>query len=396
MKRRDVVGTLVAATGLGMANSMETAAQSLEDAVSGPLVVHSNGEMSTLTNDTAPVANPDAMLHLWNVGPENMSLRVTSHWSGTAAEPYQNNDSILSEVFNRTTENSRNRSWGGSFANAYNDIPAGVRDNGERTGVLGWAVSVAHRGYKHDGTLVRQTGIYGRAGFQGDGSFVSGTSAVIETAIGVKGEVLNDSPGAVIQNARAGEFTSASSTGSVQTNIAVYAYAANGLVANFSFYGSRGKLFNQDQIIAGSLVTQSGAMFAARHGGNSLEFGNPDPNGYACNIGATYSHGIPFLAFSAEADPSGNTFRTRGKRGSVIHGDLAGGIVFSRVTDPNANGQALAESACIDADGRLGMVSNPPSSASAPGRVGAIAWDANHVYVCVAPNSWKRTALSSW
>jgi hypothetical protein len=37
-----------------------------------------------------------------------------------------------------------------------------------------------------------------------------------------------------------------------------------------------------------------------------------------------------------------------------------------------------------------------PASSSAPGQVGEIAWDNGYVYVCVAPNTWKRAALSSW
>ena len=37
-----------------------------------------------------------------------------------------------------------------------------------------------------------------------------------------------------------------------------------------------------------------------------------------------------------------------------------------------------------------------PASASATGTTGEIAWDANYVYVCVATNTWKRSALSTW
>jgi len=37
-----------------------------------------------------------------------------------------------------------------------------------------------------------------------------------------------------------------------------------------------------------------------------------------------------------------------------------------------------------------------PSSASASGTKGTIAWDANYIYVCVANNTWKRAALTTW
>lgn len=37
-----------------------------------------------------------------------------------------------------------------------------------------------------------------------------------------------------------------------------------------------------------------------------------------------------------------------------------------------------------------------PASSSSPGEVGEMAWDNGYMYVCVAPNTWKRAALSSW
>lgn len=37
-----------------------------------------------------------------------------------------------------------------------------------------------------------------------------------------------------------------------------------------------------------------------------------------------------------------------------------------------------------------------PTTASSPGRKGDNAFDANYFYVCVATNTWKRVALSTW
>lgn len=39
---------------------------------------------------------------------------------------------------------------------------------------------------------------------------------------------------------------------------------------------------------------------------------------------------------------------------------------------------------------------NTPATAAATGSTGQIAWDSNYVYVCVATNTWKRAALSTW
>ena len=37
-----------------------------------------------------------------------------------------------------------------------------------------------------------------------------------------------------------------------------------------------------------------------------------------------------------------------------------------------------------------------PASASSTGTAGDIAYDSNYIYVCVATNTWKRAALSTW
>jgi len=42
------------------------------------------------------------------------------------------------------------------------------------------------------------------------------------------------------------------------------------------------------------------------------------------------------------------------------------------------------------------MPTGTPASAGATGIAGTMIWDANYIYVCVATNTWKRTALSSW
>lgn len=37
-----------------------------------------------------------------------------------------------------------------------------------------------------------------------------------------------------------------------------------------------------------------------------------------------------------------------------------------------------------------------PASATATGTQGQIVWDADYIYVCVATNTWKRAAISTW
>lgn len=328
-------------------------------------------------------------------------------YEGSTGAPYVNNDIILCETYNRTLSDSANRSWAISCSNAYHDIPAGVTDSGTRVGCLGWAVSVTGRpGYEHRGTIGELTGVMGTSGFQGAG--FSGAEIIEATA--VRGVVYADNAGGIIRFARAGVFASDGVVGgsTIEENAAIYARAQRGTVSNYSFYGELGELYNQnvihspEKISGGSKYTQSNAPITARVGRNGFEFGFPDGSGYGSNIGATQSLGYPFFAFCAEADATGDTYTTRGKLGTVVYNDLAGSTIYGRLTNANAAGQSVTEDMRHRADGKfafgknLMMASAPPATATSAGEVGEVTWDANYFYVCVAANTWKRTALATW
>jgi hypothetical protein len=51
----------------------------------------------------------------------------------------------------------------------------------------------------------------------------------------------------------------------------------------------------------------------------------------------------------------------------------------------------------LDVNGTFRIASTGvPASATAAGNAGTIVWDSGFVYVCVATNTWKRAALSTW
>jgi len=55
------------------------------------------------------------------------------------------------------------------------------------------------------------------------------------------------------------------------------------------------------------------------------------------------------------------------------------------------------DSAFATLDGKLILeTSAAPSSASDTGSAGEVRWDASFIYVCIAANTWKRTAISTW
>lgn len=50
----------------------------------------------------------------------------------------------------------------------------------------------------------------------------------------------------------------------------------------------------------------------------------------------------------------------------------------------------------INGDSMRLRTASTPASATAAGDAGTIKWDADHIYVCVATDTWKRAALSTW
>ena len=42
------------------------------------------------------------------------------------------------------------------------------------------------------------------------------------------------------------------------------------------------------------------------------------------------------------------------------------------------------------------LPSAPPEAADSPGVAGTITWDATHLYVCVATDTWVRADLTTW
>lgn len=68
-------------------------------------------------------------------------------------------------------------------------------------------------------------------------------------------------------------------------------------------------------------------------------------------------------------------------------------IVVLRVS--NVNSSLRTVNADIFA-ANLVISNSVPANSSANGLAGFIARDSDYIYVCVANNTWKRTALSTW
>ena len=167
----------------------------------------------------------------------------------------------------------------------------------------------------------------------------------------------------------------------------------------------------------GALLTQSGTLTAANssnavlvrrngvtnstgslnYSGNVLQI-TDNPTGTGTVSGALISGSL-----SVAADGSGTTERIRfdprvANGASAVAHMLDTGNALSTagalLLDVRNNGVSKH---AVDLNGNIiEKVPTTPASATAAGVQGTICWDADYVYVCVATNTWKRSALGSW
>ena len=91
------------------------------------------------------------------------------------------------------------------------------------------------------------------------------------------------------------------------------------------------------------------------------------------------------LKVTGTTDISGAT-----NSGGNITGNLTGNVTGDVTGDVTGNLTG-------DVTGNLTIPnSTAPSSKNAAGNTGQIAWDTDYIYVCVATDTWKRAALSTW
>jgi hypothetical protein len=88
--------------------------------------------------------------------------------------------------------------------------------------------------------------------------------------------------------------------------------------------------------------------------------------------------------FSAKSDTKNPAFYISGSGDAYLSGKLGIGT-----NDPLVN---------LDVNGNSIRVrtANTPSSAGDLGAQGEIRWDADYIYICVATDTWKRVAISTW
>lgn len=76
---------------------------------------------------------------------------------------------------------------------------------------------------------------------------------------------------------------------------------------------------------------------------------------------------------------------------------------FANISDVGLDTGDINCQGSIEVDGYLAVTGNVnitnsyvPTANTSPGTAGQIVWDTNHLYICVATNTWKRANISTW
>jgi len=114
-------------------------------------------------------------------------------------------------------------------------------------------------------------------------------------------------------------------------------------------------------------------------------------DGVTSNETSSYSL---YLGFDSRASADGNTNEIVLGPNAIGNGSNTATIGDDNVTDVyiNKDGGATVHAGQY----RLSALNTAPASAAAAGTLGEIRVDANHIYVCTATDTWKRTALTTW
>ena len=111
------------------------------------------------------------------------------------------------------------------------------------------------------------------------------------------------------------------------------------------------------------------------------------------DIGSIYFNSAEHMFIRQENGAKDLALRIASTNAIRIDGSTSRVGIFedSPVTTLDVNGSFRVQSDSIAIQN-----SKTPANATDTGQAGQICWDTNYLYVCVALNTWKRIALSSW
>lgn len=225
------------------------------------------------------------------------------------------------------------------------------------------------------------------------------------------------SSGHMVLTPRSGRDVYLSGTKTVINSSSVFNTEFNGVGGIYSRWSVGGTAIgfigSGDQISAGSATdfsirSQGDITFAPNAGNLAARI---DINGHTI-LGSSDPGGGQLLRvngtglFSGAITTTGNVILSTGS--TSLKWNNAGNFVEVSAASGNLNLYSGTGSAALNAiltaagnfqlsAGQLIIATTAtPASASATGTVGTFNWDSNYLYICVATDTWKRAALSTW
>ena len=168
--------------------------------------------------------------------------------------------------------------------------------------------------------------------------------------------------------------------------------------------------FGNDVVVTGTLTTGGSVGIGTPNPGAFLEIqggGGSGTYGSLLNIVSNTTVG-PAIFLGGNASYNGGSWRIIGGGSGNLGGtikdsfaifDQGAGAVRMVINSSGSVGIGTPiPTAKLDINGdkiRIQSAKTPSSSSEACNQ-GDIAWDSNFVYTCIAANTWKRAALTSW
>jgi hypothetical protein len=195
----------------------------------------------------------------------------------------------------------------------------------------------------------------------------------------------------------------------------------NGIIKNVQTLGFRASTYN--------LGTNSGTMnidltlgdvqYGTLAGNTNLTFSKWAPTGTQSSVQLILTVtpgqviGLPYSTAPSPSTPSGVIYGTDTIEGYNLSGSVSTITVGTGITRLHFQFNSTDCGTTIEivpvdrprvstqiADGTpviaTSIASTPPSSSSSTGSAGQIAFDANYIYVCVSPDTWKRSPTATW
>ena len=189
----------------------------------------------------------------------------------------------------------------------------------------------------------------------------------------------------------------------IKMNVTNSASASGSKLLSLQVSGSEKFGVDKDGNVGVGVTSPSGRLHTALD--TTFAWGGAWSSGAAVFGGTSSTSGAVAITYNdtdgaviGAVDP-GDSWKDLSFYGDMITIHTNGSTERVRVDNTGNVGVGTSAPSClldVNADKVRVRTAKTPSSASDSGNAGDICWDSSYVYVCVAANTWKRTAISTW